>query len=62
MADVSTYRRCTTTYATTLSGADRTFYENEIRPATDPAVAASPSLWVTLTDAVLATAQLEESV
>ena len=54
MADVSTYRRCTTTYVTNANVAHQI---GEVLAASDPAVVANPTLWVALTDAELASGE-----
>jgi hypothetical protein len=58
MADVSTYRRCTETYATNTM----VFHEGDLRAASDPAVVATPSLWAAMTDALMSDASLEPDV
>ena len=50
MADVTTYKRCTTTYATNTN----VYHIGDVRAATDPVVTATPGLWVALTDTEMA--------
>jgi hypothetical protein len=51
MADVTTYKRCNTTY---IGNTNIAYHVGDIRAATDPVVVANPTLWTALTDTEMA--------